>query len=300
MTKIIKPLLSAVFDPNLAVWPMLASTKLDGIRALVRDGVVLSRSLKPIPSTHVQSMFGHRQYEGLDGELIVGPANAPDCYLSTFSGVMGKDAKTNVRFHVFDDVENAEAPFVTRTIDLANRLARHDNHLLVYVQQHPVDSLKCALALYETWVDQGYEGMMLRSYGGAYKMGRSTVREGILLKHKPLMDSDAEVVSVYEQMHNGNEATVDELGHTKRSSHQENKVGKGTLGGFVARDTQTGVEFNVGIFVGVTDDTRKWMWDNRETLVGKTFKYTSLSIGVKDRPRHPRWTGWRDSVDISL
>ena len=37
--------------------PMEVSPKLDGIRCMIQDGVALSRSLKPIPNKHVQSVI---------------------------------------------------------------------------------------------------------------------------------------------------------------------------------------------------------------------------------------------------
>lgn len=66
-----RPMLSATVTEVAALrFPLLASHKLDGIRALVLGGVVVSRNLKPIPNRHVQALFGRREYEGLDG----GPA----------------------------------------------------------------------------------------------------------------------------------------------------------------------------------------------------------------------------------
>jgi DNA ligase-1 len=60
-----RPML-ACKDATGLKFPLLASAKIDGVRALVKDGKVLSRSLKPIPNRHVQEMFG--SLEGADGE----------------------------------------------------------------------------------------------------------------------------------------------------------------------------------------------------------------------------------------
>ena len=51
----------------------------------------------------------------------------------------------------------------------------------------------------------GFEGAMVRSLDGRYKNGRSTLREGLLLKVKPWKDSEAEILEVYEMMRNENE-----------------------------------------------------------------------------------------------
>ena len=55
MTALIKPMLSGtVTDPAALRYPVLVSPKLDGYRASVQGGVVLSRNLKPIPNAHVR------------------------------------------------------------------------------------------------------------------------------------------------------------------------------------------------------------------------------------------------------
>ncbi len=99
-----RPMLSGeVALPKLR-YPVIASAKLDGIRAIVIDCVVYSRSMKPIRNKHVQRLFGRAGYNGYDGELIVGPANAEDVYRVTSSGVMSAGGEPDVAFHVFDNI----------------------------------------------------------------------------------------------------------------------------------------------------------------------------------------------------
>lgn len=74
----VKPLLSCEVPLDKVSFPIYVSTKFDGIRALVIDGVVYSRSLKPIRNKHVQNLFGKPEYEGFDGELVVGDIYAKD------------------------------------------------------------------------------------------------------------------------------------------------------------------------------------------------------------------------------
>ena len=79
-----------------------------------------------------------------------------------------------------------------------------------------------------------------------------------LLKVKRFEDGEAGILAVEEQMHNGNEATTNELGRTQRSSHKENKVPMGTLGALVCKDVETGIQFNIG--TGFTDEVRQQLW----------------------------------------
>ena len=77
------------------------------------------------------------------------------------------------------------------------------------------------------FLEIGAEGVMLRSPTGPYKQGRSTLKEGYLLKVKQFTDAEARVIGFDEKMHNANEADVGELGQTKRSSHAENLIPTG-------------------------------------------------------------------------
>lgn len=300
-----KPLLGKDIDFQLARWPMFMSTKLDGIRCLIIDGVAMSRSLKPIPNAYVQKMLGHAALNGLDGELIVGAANDPNVYLNTYSGVMKGDGEPDFTFWVFDDFTNPRDEFEVRDVAAATRindLIDDFPHLRMLQQYHM--SHKGALDLYERFLAEGYEGAMFRSPNGLYKFGRSTAKCNTLLKWKPLIEFDAIVTGYYEKMHNGNEAYIDELGHTARTSHKENKTGRGTLGGLNARAVNeagepVGPEFSVGIFKGLKALDLWDLWAERETLPGRLFKCVKLGIGEKDRPRHPRWTGWRANIDTS-
>src|SRR5690606_27777905 len=113
--------------------------------------------------------------------------------------------------------------------------------------------------------------------------GRSTAREGHLLKLKRFTDGEAVVIGFEELMHNANEATKDELGYTKRSTHADGKVPMGTLGALKVRDLTTGIEFSIG--TGYTAAQRRKLWDARDTLVGKVVKYKHFEGGVKDAPR---------------
>jgi DNA ligase-1 len=293
-----RPMLAAKLDDMPARYPLLASPKLDGVRALIINGEVLSRSLKPIPNQHVQELFGRQALEGFDGELIVGSPVASDAYRATMSGVMSQSGEPDVTFHVFDNYTLAYETFDVRLASVVRAIIKLRNgnrrihsvpHILV---SHDEDLLR-----YETcMLSEGYEGVMLRHPDGVYKHGRATLREGSLMKLKRFEDSEAVVLGCDELMHNANEATRDELGRTKRSSHKAGKVGRGTLGALHVRDVKSGVEFDIG--TGFDDATRKALWGVRTTLPGKLVKYKYFPSGSKDKPRFPVFLGFRDLTDL--
>jgi DNA ligase-1 len=271
-------------------YPVLASPKLDGVRAIVKDGVVLSRSLKMIPNEHVQTLFSG--YEHFDGELIVGEPTSKTCYTDTVSGVMRVTGKPDVRFFVFDHVEVPHNRYSARRPQKARRNFQAG---VVELEQHVIHDEAQLLALESKYLELGYEGLILRDPDAPYKFGRSTAKEGYLLKLKRMETNEAEVIGVVEEMHNANEATISELGRTKRSSHKENKSGKGTMGALHVRDIKSGVEFHIG--TGFTAEDRVAMW--MAPPIGKIVSYNHFPIGVVDKPRHPSFKGFRDARDMS-
>lgn len=149
-------------------------------------------------------------------------------------------------------------------------------------------------------LSKGFEGIMLRTPYGGYKFGRSTQKEGLLIKYKPFADSEATILSCVELEHNENEATISETGKTKRSSSAEGKRPGGTLGSFWVKDFYTGVEFSVGGGKGLTQQLRQEIWDNQPEYIGKLIKYSYLATGTKadGKPRMPKFLGFRDKSDL--
>jgi DNA ligase-1 len=292
-----KPMLAGKAPEDLSSldYPMLLSPKLDGIRAVVINGEVLSRSLKPIPNEHVQARFGRPELEGLDGELILGDPTDPLCFNRTTSAVMSRTAQEGeyVTFYVFDEIYS-EDPYEERLL----RVLEGCNAGVVPLDHVVVSSAQEVMAEYEDLLAEGYEGAMLRKPSGPYKCGRSTVKEQYLLKVKPHVDAEARVVGVIQEMHNGNEATINELGHTERSAHQANLTGTGRVGALEVE--YNGMQFKIGVFKDVTAEQRKFWWDHMQSeLIGKLCKFRYLQVGMKDAPRHPVFLGWRDERDMS-
>lgn len=297
-----RPMLAAT-PKNQDKWPLdkfpyIASPKIDGVRCVVRDGVALTRTLIPVPNRFTQNKFGKWALNNLDGELAVGDYAHPKCMQATSSGVMSFDGEPQVGFYVFDFVPQVEGmPYVER-IELLSEsrdfLAEHGVTLL----EHKVINNEQELWEYEAQcVARGFEGTMLRSLNGPYKFGRSTEREGYLIKLKRFEDFEALIVGFYEQMHNANSATIDERGLTKRSTHAENKIPMDTLGGFVLL-LPDGTQFDCGTGEGLTADIRKYIWTHREQYLYKFVVCKKQPHGEKDKPRIPIFKGFRDARDI--
>ena len=138
---------------------------------------------------------------------------------------------------------------------------------------------------------------MLRKPDGAYKQGRSTLKEQILMKLKRFTDFEAVIVGYQERMHNANEATTDLLGRTERSMHKENMIGRGDLGALIVRIATgdgTTVDFTVGS--GFTDEERRDFWNNKDKYIGTIAKLRAFNYGGYDLPRFPTYIGLREDL----
>lgn len=301
-----KPMLAKEYDPDKLVFPCYASPKLDGIRASVINGQLLSRSLKPIPNRHVSGILSDPMFNHFDGELIANSPTSPNAMQEATSFFMSRDKVQEFTYWVFDLID-PKVGFKDRYDMLYERMKVAGAHVMRNRMIHNVQIKMLAqtvitdhehLAVFEAaQVGAGYEGVILRKMDGTYKFGRSTVNEGLLLKVKRFTDGEAEIIGFEEEMHNDNKATLDNLGRTKRSTCKENLFGKGTLGALVVRDLKTQVEFNIGS--GISDGVGDHIWANRDAHEGRIVKYKSFEVGVKDKPRHPVFLGFRDPMDMS-
>ena len=286
-----KPLLAyTVEDTSTLKYPLFASVKLDGIRCLVIDSVAYSRNMKPIKNEYVQKCIGKPEYNGLDGELIVGDIFAKDCYRQTNSGVMSKDGEPDFKFYVFDRWDMGDATFNERYANLP------ELPFVKIVEQVLMDTMYPLLKFEQDMLEQGAEGIMVRSVDGIYKNGRSTAKDRILGKVKRFSDAEYRIVGFVERMHNANEATRNELGYIERSSHKDNLIGRNDLGALVL-ETVDGQQFNCG--TGFDDALRAEIWANKDAYLGRMAKVKSFLIGVKDLPRFPVFLGFRDEGDLS-
>ncbi|MCA8314715.1 ATP-dependent DNA ligase [Burkholderia multivorans] len=303
-----KPMLAATLTkPELIKFPVWASPKIDGIRCVIFDGAAYSRSLKPIPNPYVQevtTLFA-RWLEGYDGELVVGSPTDPNCMQNTTSGVMKKSGEPDFTFYVFDRV--ADCSFDARQTILEDdfkALYRLYPELDVRLVPQVLCASHADLDENEArWLAEGYEGMMIRSPDGKYKFGRSTEREGGLVKVKRFTDAEAIVIGFEEEMHNANEATRNATGRTERSTAQAGLVGKGTLGALrvvMPVDSRfpdsPSVVFSIG--TGFTAAQRRDYWQDRESLVGRIVKFKHFDHGTVDAPRHPVFIGFRHPEDM--
>jgi DNA ligase-1 len=256
------------------------------------NGVALSRSFKPIRNTYVQNLLATSLPDGVDGELTSGKT-----FQSSSSGIMSADGEPDFKCWIFDYVNpttESIAPYCERIND--NCLSEAETNEFVQILRPTMvandDELR---VLEEQYLEQGFEGAMVRDPKGTYKFGRSTVKENTLLKVKRFLDDEAVIIDIQEMQHNNNTAEQDAFGRTKRSTAQDGKVGAGTAGTLIARNAD-GIEFGIG--TGMDDAIRAKIWADPSLYIGQVVKYKYFPVSIKDRPRHPVFLGFRDQDDL--
>jgi DNA ligase 1 len=287
---------SKIPDIKLLKFPLLASPKLDGFRCLNKQDKIVTRSFKPIVNNYVRNtmeaaLVGHPT----DGELMVKNAS----FSAVQSGLTREEGQPDFEYWVFDYVTDKNMPYIDRMKSLgAASLPSFCKKVLPVV----VNNLEELLQLEQVWLAQGFEGVMLRSFNGPYKEGRSSFKEHYLMKLKQFKDSEARIIGFEELMSNQNEAVDDALGHSKRSSHKAGMVPANTMGKFVCIEIGDvpwkGKEILVGTGEGLTQALRKEIWDNQDKYLGKIINYRYQPHGVKDLPRIPIWWGFRSEDDL--
>ena len=302
------PMLASTYAGEDLEFPVLVTPKIDGVRAIKLDGKLVSRSLKQIPNTAIRTLMERILPEdGIsDGELYV-----DSDFQKTVSAVMSVDTElpTNIKFYWFDWVQkysdtlcpsNFNMPYSTRVLAIHEHMKNNKEleklKIIIPLIPAQVDNLEELLHYEEASVRKGYEGVIVRSYEGRYKCGRSTMRESLMIKIKRSEDFEATIIDTEELMHNLNVERRDNFGRMQRSSAKGNKIKSGILGVLVAQ-AHNGKIFKIG--TGFTNNDRSELWTTRDDLIGKFVKYRSAGNSKDDVPKCAVFIGLRHQDDIS-
>ena len=308
MSLINKPMLAATLNPediDKLTYPVLVSYKLDGIRCEFLDKEPKSRNLKKIPNTYIHNELtrvlsscskNSEIFSGeFDGEIL---SSTTSNFQESTHNIMSFEGEPDFVYYIFDVItDNLKTSYEER-MELLLQLEFNDPRI-VKLTPTLINNKQELEAFEEQALAAGYEGIIIRSLTSPYKCGRSTLKEGYLLKLKRFSDSEAEILGFEEKETNNNIAKTNALGRTERSTHKANMIGAGTLGTLLVRNIYTKVEFRVGS--GLDDKLRKEIWNNQANYLGKVIKYKYFSIGMKEdtgKPRFPIFLGFRNEADM--
>lgn len=290
MPQIKKPLLASHFVLDKAKFPYIVTPKIDGIRFMMVNGVALSRAFKPIRNRYIQKILSESLPDGIDGELTSG-----ENIHTTTSAVMSYEGEPDFHVWIFDYLNPEEDEILPYYLRILNMPDIPDIIPHTILSGTTVKTQEELNQIEETYLKEGFEGLMARDPFGTYKFGRSSVKENILLKVKRFSDAEAVVIDIEEKMHNNNEAQLNAFGNIKRSSSIAGMVGAGTAGKIIAKAEDGKI---VAIGSGLNDELREELWNNKNNYIGKSVKYKFFEHGVKELPRHPVFIGFRHEDDL--
>lgn len=284
-------------------YPLFASLKLDGRRCLVQGGQLFSRTMKGQPNLHLPDhlkqllKLSKAERLSFDGELY--SHDIPFGELESTFKSLDAPVHPSIRFHCFDALPTASwgdcgLPFSARKQIVYDYLTGCEN--VVVVKQAEIGNAHQCRFAYESAIEAGYEGLILRTAGGRYKHGRATLKEGIIFKMKAFETADAVVIGFEEQVRlkAGVVRGVNELGRTAKTYRAEDHEPAGTMGALRVRD-EAGREFNMGWGRGWTHLKRANLWARRAKLVGQWVEFRYMVAGEKDLPRMPQLLRFREA-----
>jgi len=272
-SELFKPMLANKWEDrkDKVTYPLYSQPKLDGIRCIVKEDGMYTRTGKPIDSApHIFNalapLFANDPDLIFDGELYA------DKYANDFNAIVSLVKKTKptakdlidsaevIEYHVYD-LPSHGGVFSERCAAITGMSLPK---CCKRVSTHIVNSEKDVINQYEVYVAQGYEGQMIR-VNSKYENKRSNT----LLKHKSFIDEEYKIIGVVE----GNGNLAGKVGALLFTSSNGNDFTASVNGGW---------------------DHLEMLWGERKRLIGllATVKYFNLTPdGI---PRFPKVIGIRD------
>ena len=283
---------------------MIASYKLDGIRCIIKDGELLSRSLKPIPNLQLQNRFqdlknlSKKHKVMFDGEIYSHTLTFQKITHYVMTKDLTKKEETlpdDLDYWCFDFIwnENNLQPYIERISNPTAKLFNIANHykLLDYFSVPP-ESIN---PVFEQALNEGYEGLILRSPLSIYKYGRATFKSGEAYKFKPYETFDAKILEVTQRTkaREGSEKKINELGRSVTSKKKDDRIPIDMASAFKVMFDGN----EILVVIARNDIEKKKIWKNRKSYMGRMIEYKGMMVGAKDVPRHPVFIRFRNDKD---
>lgn len=245
--------------------PYIVQPKYDGVRCRAvhteTGGYILLSSEENIIYSvpHLNMTFDRLGLQAeLDGELY--------CHGMSFEEILSITSRTvnihsdseRIQFHLFDIVN--DQPQMCRSIMIEN--LRNLSNSIQVAPFWLCENLDDVMRTFDKIINLGYEGIIVRHQLAPYERKRSTM----VMKFKPKKVDNYEIVG-YEE-----EISID--GRAKSS-----------LGALRCKSGDGNI-FNIG--TGFSQEVRRSLWAEKETLIGKVakVKYQHLTPG-RNVPRFP-------------
>ena len=282
---------SGTLNIDDVIYPCWGSIKYDGFRTAKVNGKTVLNSLRELDNLYTRRMIEDcAELEGHDGELVILPLNDSKCFNRCQSAFRAAKGEPDFRFVVFDRV--AEGSFEDRWVYWQKPTypdwVMVDDPILI-CDRPDLDGFV------ETVLNDGHEGVILRQGHETYVYGRGTFKKQQLLRIKPMETAEGVIIDFECERENTNEATINAIGRSKRSSAKAGLVPKDTLGKFICMTERWG---KVKIS-GFTDEFADEVWQNKGKFLGELATFAYQEIGSLDQPRLAKFKGIRGREDMT-
>ena len=275
----IQPMLANDGKKAKLSFPVDVQRKYDGLRCLsiFEDGVrkLRSRGNKPYSIPHIEKELAKIIPEGVmtDGELYIHGMS-----LQQINSLVKRDQIESLKleYHVYDSP--GEGTWKDRRAKLE---ALKFNDTIKFVETFTVNSVEEIVALHDQFIQEGYEGAIIRLHTGLYEFGK---RSRSLLKWKNFSDAEFEIVGmsvgtgkmsecpIFLCKNDLNDITfnVVPLGtmEARKEMLQHDSVGKLLTVKFIGR-TEDGIpKFATGKTIRINEDIDKLWYLKKDRKVG--------------------------------
>lgn len=270
---LVKPMLAENWNDGITdvVFPVYVQPKLDGFRCNTKaDGIYSRKNERFTSCPHIEGLMdliGKMTGLQFDGELynhdLKEDFNELQSLINRKNSTVDSYKKTEavVQYHLYDVIDDTKK-FSDRFANLglaisAAKAKGYNTDCLVLVETKEANNHAELDAIYADYLDQGYEGIMIRS-NVPYQHKRTKA----LLKRKPMEDGEFVIVEIEE--------------------------GKGALAGMagaVVVQLPNGTTCKAGIKGGRT--VNKNIWADRTGLIGKKATVTYQDFTPDGKLRFP-------------
>ena len=247
-------------------YPVLISPKLDGFRLMI-DGkgrCVSKQGEDYVLPPHLECLREIAiHFGGLDGEIYAGlPSDGGLSLQEIISAFRKPNENTHkLQFYIYDVPDiGAGAEARQKTLEDISHVISQDRPVQVVLSTRAT-SEEHADALYNRYINLGFEGVVYRNTGGMYEMGK---RSYDMLKRKPRYSAEALVTGV-----------------------EKDKSGQGVLYCQSINGGQTGNLFKCLMKKEADSEVNYRLFENACTLVGKHVEYEFESLSDDMIPLKP-------------
>jgi ATP-dependent DNA ligase len=263
-------------ERRLSTWrpPYLVQPKLDGIRCRAVTTQIQSVTLSDHPSSghlllsseenvifsvpHINRELDRLMIQAeLDGELYCHGLSFEQITSITSRTVNLSEDHLKIRYHIFDIVNDQLQ--MKRALIIEN--LRNLSPWIIVSPFYLCESLDDVMRAYDSCIDQGYEGIIVRDIYAPYVRKRSTQ----VMKFKPKKEDSYAIIGFQEE-------------------YSSDGTPKDTLGALTCRSGD-GTTFNVG--TGFSAERRKQIWEGRDLLIGSDAIVKYQHLTDKHVPRFP-------------